>query len=367
MLRCHVYCRWCSSLLPLLFLFLLAKTKTVYLPPAEEKRVKRPSWRHWKARSQQRAEAIKKKDPGKSSTTYRETDRPPPQLFTPSQRELKYRCVYIDGFVNQRGRAEKTKSEALALYVSNGALGTFVVNARGLKMFPSHRPSSFTNQQNKCLTTQTWLLSLFNHCLLQDFLLKGGISYKHLIRSLLLLFNVCLATCERSFGPGSRTCKLVKSRIGLNTAVTLFVIWMCSSLVVGKTKITRPNGFTRRSLCGDRWSDSCVTWGCVLLYHTAFMCSHWYEVFSSRPPVWFCHLHHEKRVRIHTLLCRSAQDGFTPEPTPANKLTPPPRLIFSTSAHVALSCSLKCFYFVYFVSFFFFRLFMYICSSCIFL
>lgn len=235
---------------------MLAKTKTVYLPPAEEKRVKRPSWRHWKARSQQRAEAIKKKDPGKSSTTYRETDRPPPQLFTPSQRELKYRCVYIDGFVNQRGRAEKTKSEALALYVSNGALGTFVVNARGLKMFPSHRPSSFTNQQNKCLTTQTWLLSLFNHCLLQDFLLKGGISYKHLIRSLLLLFNVCLATCERSFGPGSRTCKLVKSRIGLNTAVTLFVIWMCSSLVVGKTKITRPNGFTRRSLCGDRWSDS---------------------------------------------------------------------------------------------------------------
>lgn len=235
---------------------MLAKTKTVYLPPAEEKRVKRPSWRHWKARSQQRAEAIKKKDPGKSSTTYRETDRPPPQLFTPSQRELKYRCVYIDGFVNQRGRAEKTKSEALALYVSNGALGTFVVNARGLKMFPSHRPSSFTNQQNKCLTTQTWLLSLFNHCLLQDFLLKGGISYKHLIRSLLLLFNVRLATCERSFGPGSRTCKLVKSRIGLNTAVTLFVIWMCSSLVVGKTKITRPNGFTRRSLCGDRWSDS---------------------------------------------------------------------------------------------------------------
>lgn len=235
---------------------MLAKTKTVYLPPAEEKRVKRPSWRHWKARSQQRAEAIKKKDPGKSSTTYRETDRPPPQLFTPSQRELKYRCVYIDGFVNQRGRAEKTKSEALALYVSDGALGTFVVNARGLKMFPSHRPSSFTNQQNKCLTTQTWLLSLFNHCLLQDFLLKGGISYKHLIRSLLLLFNVCLATCERSFGPGSRTCKLVKSRIGLNTAVTLFVIWMCSSLVVGKTKITRPNGFTRRSLCGDRWSDS---------------------------------------------------------------------------------------------------------------
>lgn len=235
---------------------MLAKTKTVYLPPAEEKRVKRPSWRHWKARSQQRAEAIKKKDPGKSSTTYRETDRPPPQLFTPSQRELKYRCVYIDGFVNQRGRAEKTKSEALALYVSDGALGTFVVNARGLKMFPSHRPSSFTNQQNKCLTTQTWLLSLFNHCLLQDFLLKGGISYKHLIRSLLLLFNVRLATCERSFGPGSRTCKLVKSRIGLNTAVTLFVIWMCSSLVVGKTKITRPNGFTRRSLCGDRWSDS---------------------------------------------------------------------------------------------------------------
>lgn len=235
---------------------MLAKTKTVYLPPAEEKRVKRPSWRHRKARSQQRAEAIKKKDPGKSSTTYRETDRPPPQLFTPSQRELKYRCVYIDGFVNQRGRAEKTKSEALALYVSNGALGTFVVNARGLKMFPSHRPSSFTNQQNKCLTTQTWLLSLFNHCLLQDFLLKGGISYKHLIRSLLLLFNVRLATCERSFGPGSRTCKLVKSRIGLNTAVTLFVIWMCSSLVVGKTKITRPNGFTRRSLCGDRWSDS---------------------------------------------------------------------------------------------------------------
>lgn len=235
---------------------MLAKTKTVYLPPAEEKRVKRPSWRHWKARSQQRAEAIKKKDPGKSSTTYRETDRPPPQLFTPSQRELKYRCVYIDGFVNQRGRAEKTKSEALALYVSDGALGTFVVNARGLKMFPSHRPSSFTNQQNKCLTTQTWLLSLFNHCLLQNFLLKGGISYKHLIRSLLLLFNVCLATCERSFGPGSRTCKLVKSRIGLNTAVTLFVIWMCSSLVVGKTKITRPNGFTRRSLCGDRWSDS---------------------------------------------------------------------------------------------------------------
>lgn len=235
---------------------MLAKTKTVYLPPAEEKRVKRPSWRHWKARSQQWAEAIKKKDPGKSSTTYRETDRPPPQLFTPSQRELKYRCVYIDGFVNQRGRAEKTKSEALALYVSNGALGTFVVNARGLKMFPSHRPSSFTNQQNKCLTTQTWLLSLFNHCLLQDFLLKGGISYKHLIRSLLLLFNVRLATCERSFGPGSRTCKLVKSRIGLNTAVTLFVIWMCSSLVVGKTKITRPNGFTRRSLCGDRWSDS---------------------------------------------------------------------------------------------------------------
>lgn len=235
---------------------MLAKTKTVYLPPAEEKRVKRPSWRHWKARSQQRAEAIKKKDPGKSSTTYRETDRPPPQLFTPSQRELKYRCVYIDGFVNQRGRAEKTKSEALALYVSDGALGTFVVNARGLKMFPSHRPSSFTNQQNKCLTTQTWLLSLFNHSLLQDFLLKGGISYKHLIRSLLLLFNVRLATCERSFGPGSRTCKLVKSRIGLNTAVTLFVIWMCSSLVVGKTKITRPNGFTRRSLCGDRWSDS---------------------------------------------------------------------------------------------------------------
>lgn len=235
---------------------MLAKTKTVYLPPAEEKRVKRPSWRHRKARSQQRAEAIKKKDPGKSSTTYRETDRPPPQLFTPSQRELKYRCVYIDGFVNQRGRAEKTKSEALALYVSDGALGTFVVNARGLKMFPSHRPSSFTNQQNKCLTTQTWLLSLFNHCLLQDFLLKGGISYKHLIRSLLLLFNVRLATCERSFGPGSRTCKLVKSRIGLNTAVTLFVIWMCSSLVVGKTKITRPNGFTRRSLCGDRWSDS---------------------------------------------------------------------------------------------------------------
>lgn len=235
---------------------MLAKTKTVYLPPAEEKRVKRPSWRHWKARSQQRAEAIKKKDPGKSSTTYRETDRPPPQLFTPSQRELKYRCVYIDGFVNQRGRAEKTKSEALALYVSDGALGTFVVNARGLKMFPSHRPSSFTNQQNKCLTIQTWLLSLFNHCLLQDFLLKGGISYKHLIRSLLLLFNVRLATCERSFGPGSRTCKLVKSRIGLNTAVTLFVIWMCSSLVVGKTKITRPNGFTRRSLCGDRWSDS---------------------------------------------------------------------------------------------------------------
>lgn len=235
---------------------MLAKTKTVYLPPAEEKRVKRPSWRHWKARSQQRAEAIKKKDPGKSSTTYRETDRPPPQLFTPSQRELKYRCVYIDGFVNQRGRAEKTKSEALALYVSDGALGTFVVNVRGLKMFPSHRPSSFTNQQNKCLTTQTWLLSLFNHCLLQDFLLKGGISYKHLIRSLLLLFNVRLATCERSFGPGSRTCKLVKSRIGLNTAVTLFVIWMCSSLVVGKTKITRPNGFTRRSLCGDRWSDS---------------------------------------------------------------------------------------------------------------
>lgn len=235
---------------------MLAKTKTVYLPPAEEKRVKRPSWWHWKARSQQRAEAIKKKDPGKSSTTYRETDRPPPQLFTPSQRELKYRCVYIDGFVNQRGRAEKTKSEALALYVSDGALGTFVVNARGLKMFPSHRPSSFTNQQNKCLTTQTWLLSLFNHCLLQDFLLKGGISYKHLIRSLLLLFNVRLATCERSFGPGSRTCKLVKSRIGLNTAVTLFVIWMCSSLVVGKTKITRPNGFTRRSLCGDRWSDS---------------------------------------------------------------------------------------------------------------
>lgn len=235
---------------------MLAKTKTVYLPPAEEKRVKRPSWRHWKARSQQRAEAIKKKDPGKSSTTYRETDRPPPQLFTPSQRELKYRCVYIDGFVNQRGRAEKTKSEALALYVSDGALGTFVVNVRGLKMFPSHRPSSFTNQQNKCLTTQTWLLSLFNHSLLQDFLLKGGISYKHLIRSLLLLFNVRLATCERSFGPGSRTCKLVKSRIGLNTAVTLFVIWMCSSLVVGKTKITRPNGFTRRSLCGDRWSDS---------------------------------------------------------------------------------------------------------------
>lgn len=235
---------------------MLAKTKTVYLPPAEEKRVKRPSWRHWKARSQQRAEAIKKKDPGKSSTTYRETDRPPPQLFTPSQRELKYRCVYIDGFVNQRGRAEKTKSEALALYVSDGALGTFVVNARGLKMFPSHRPSSFTNQQNKCLTIQTWLLSLFNHSLLQDFLLKGGISYKHLIRSLLLLFNVRLATCERSFGPGSRTCKLVKSRIGLNTAVTLFVIWMCSSLVVGKTKITRPNGFTRRSLCGDRWSDS---------------------------------------------------------------------------------------------------------------
>lgn len=235
---------------------MLAKTKTVYLPPAEEKRVKRPSWRHRKARSQQRAEAIKKKDPGKSSTTYRETDRPPPQLFTPSQRELKYRCVYIDGFVNQRGRAEKTKSEALALYVSNGALGTFVVNARGLKMFLSHRPSSFTNQQNKCLTTQTWLLSLFNHSLLQDFLLKGGISYKHLIRSLLLLFNVRLATCERSFGPGSRTCKLVKSRIGLNTAVTLFVIWMCSSLVVGKTKITRPNGFTRRSLCGDRWSDS---------------------------------------------------------------------------------------------------------------
>ena len=117
-----------------------------------------------------------------------------------------------------------------------------------------------------------------------------------------------------------------------------------------------------------------VTRGCVLLLSRR-ICVHALIRNCSSPDRQcasaICIM--RKRVRTHALLFRSAQDDFTPEPTPANKLTPPPpppRLIFSTSAHVALSCLLRCFYFVYSVSVLFLfpsvHLFMYICSSCIF-
>lgn len=114
LLRCHVYCCWCS-----VFFSLFGKTETVYLPPAKESVLKDLPDNTGSMKSVA-CQAIKR---WTSFTTYRETECPPPRpTLTPSHREqnifvFTYATEALSDDLLTKGGGLRTKSKALALYV----------------------------------------------------------------------------------------------------------------------------------------------------------------------------------------------------------------------------------------------------------
>lgn len=93
--------------------------------------VTRPSWLYWKHEvSSMRGE----KRFLKKVFLHIQSDCPPPRLLHPPKGNKTILCVRTP-YILTKGGGLKTKSEALALYVCNGALGTLEVTCKELKMF----------------------------------------------------------------------------------------------------------------------------------------------------------------------------------------------------------------------------------------
>lgn len=131
LLRCHVYCCWCTSIFSLsLFisvsffvLFCFWKKPRLFTYHLLTKVCYKTFLTVLEAWSQQHA---RQKKILKKIFLHIQSDCPPPRLLHPPKGNKTFLCLHMPHILT-KGGGLKTKSEALVLYVCNRALGTLEV------------------------------------------------------------------------------------------------------------------------------------------------------------------------------------------------------------------------------------------------